>query len=231
MVVVLNTCQLLHKELRGHLKKEQDWYDERNQVPREYWTEVARPSDRKITLQGDNIINCLNKVLESGFGITRSETQWKVHKAMIESLLPVIFGREWQQHQGSILKRYELKALAQEVMIIMARRDGKSYSVAMALAAFLILIPNIHIAVFATGKRMASALMDQVKRFVRILFSRDISEERYTVKHQNEELLHIIGPDGSDRVVRVMPGTAKVCQYTICYYIYVHACVCVCVCL
>ena len=209
-MVVLNISRLVHANTRIFCEKNERERDKINTSFRKRWEVLDRPAGKSVELSGNTIIKQLNHLLEKGFRITRSETQCKVHKAVIESLLPKIYGSEWDAHQGAILKSMNIDALVQEVMIVMARREGKSFSVGMALAAVLMSVPGVHMAAFATGKRMASALMDITKQFLKAGWKYGISDKGYQIKHANEELLHLVGPDGTDRILRIMPGTPKV---------------------
>lgn len=216
-MVVLNLSPLIHKEVKNYWDKEVIKTNELNDNVRERWEEIDKPKQKSLHLNGDGIIDALTNLLATGFKITRSETQWEVHQAMIDSLLPVIYGEEWEINQGRILQKLGLEKLEQEVLIVMARREGKSYSVGMGVAALMLLVPNINIAVFATGKRMAQALLDITKNFLHLAWKHSINEKGYTILHHNAEAFILKGPDGTIRSVRIMPGTPKVYSH---YYIF-----------
>lgn len=215
-MVAINLSPLIHKEIKNYWDKEVIKEDELNNNLRERWEEIDKPKQKKLHLNGDGVIASLSALLSTGFRITRSETQWEVHEAMINSLLPVIYGEEWEINQGRILSKLNLDELEQEVLIVMARREGKSYSVGMGVAALMLLVPDINIAVFATGKRMAQALLDIVKNFLHLAWKHSINEKGYTILHHNAEAFILRGPDGTTRSVRIMPGSPKV------YFILFH---------
>lgn len=209
-MVVLNLSVLIHEEIKNYWDGEVEKDNEVNASIRERWEDIDKPKQKKLHLDGDGVIKELTELLATGFHITRSETQWQVHESMINSLLPVIYGEEWEVNQGRILSNLGLSELEQEVMIVMARREGKSYSVGMGVAALLLKVPNINIAVFATGKRMAQALLDIVKNFLELAWKHSVNQKGYSILHQNAEAFILKGPDGSIRSVRIMPGTPKV---------------------
>jgi len=218
--------RLLHTEVREYWDKQVEAEVANNDILRPRWECIDKPQQQKLRLEGDSTIKKLTELLATGFKVTRSQTQWQVHEAMINSLLPMIYGEEWKINQGRILKSLNLEKLEQEVMIVMARREGKSYSVGMGVAALMLLVPNINIAVFATGKRMAQALLDITKNFLDLAWKHSISPKGYTTLHKNAESFILRGPDNTVRTVKVMPGTAKVCVFCIACLV---LCVCVCV--
>lgn len=212
-MTILSLPALLHNEVKDYWDKQSAKEDVIDSSIRERWEDIDKPAQDKIHLKGDDIIQDVTDLLSNGFKIVRSETQWRVHEAMLFSLLPVIYGEEWEINQGRILKKYGIEKLAQEVMIVMARREGKSYSVGMGVAALMLLVPGINIAVFATGKRMAQALLDITKNFLELAWKHGLSQKGYTILNQNAECVIIRGPDSTIRSVRVMPGTPLVSPY------------------
>jgi hypothetical protein len=101
--------------------------------------------------------------------------------------------------------------LQQEVLIVMARRRGKTYSVAMIAAAILLCVGSCNLAIFSTGDRMSRALMDVVRFFVEKAFALgSVPAQQYKLVLDNKDTLSFIGPDGSKRTIMALPGTAKV---------------------
>lgn len=209
-MVVLHLGRLLHDEVASYWKVKLEEREERA-VLREQWEEHDKPHQSRAQLNGEEILKNMRYLLSDGFGIKRSETQWKVHNAMLESMLPKIFGSEFDTHSGRILRSLNIERLRQEVMVVMARRQGKSYSVGMACAALLLLCPDVRLAVFATGKRMAAALLEITRKFVQLAWDNGaVDRDGYEIVNSNQECFILRGPDGTDRVLNVMPGTAKV---------------------
>jgi hypothetical protein len=209
-MVVLSLSNLLHNEVNDYWTEKVKERDGRQDL-RQQWEEIDKPREAKAELQGDQVLKDMRELLARGFGIKRSETQWKVHNGMVEAMLPKIFGQEFETHSGRILASMGMNKLQQEVMVVMARRQGKSYSVGMGCAAMLLLCSDVRLAVFATGKRMAAALLDITKRMIEKAWERGaVPRKGYEIVHANQEVFHLKGPDGTDRILNVMPGTAKV---------------------
>ena len=209
-MVVLDLNKLLHDEVHEYWDN-QVKEREKRQVLRPQWEEIDKPFEDKAELNGDRILKEMRELLARGFGVRRSETQWKVHNGMLNAMIPLIFGQEWETHSGRILQSMGIDRLRQEVMVVMARRQGKSYSVGMCCACLLLLCPEVRLAVFATGKRMAAALLEITRKFVEKAWKLgSIPRKGYEIVHANQEVLHLRGPDGTERILNVMPGTAKV---------------------
>lgn len=112
----------------------------------------------------DKIIGDLNSL-----GMRRTEYQKQFHTAAMHACLFHIYGEDYESLLHSLLDKYNLKSLANEVLAIMPRRYGKSTMVAMFAAVMLMRIPGIQIAIFSTGRRASYALMAKIVKFVHLL--------------------------------------------------------------
>ena len=226
--VILDPNKLYHDELYHYYRKKN--LRKKRKKPVERWIEAQRVKHKGAGLDGDNIVANIRGLLKNGFSIRRSEMQWKVHEACIKAMIPKIYGEEWDQNQGRILKHFRLNRLFQEVMIIMSRRQGKSWSVGMIAAAFILFIPEFTIAIFATGKRMAAALMDITKKMLKRAFRySNVSQADYSVKKASAELVVYEGPDGTERKLACLPGSARVSLIFYFYFPMQYVCIFACV--
>ena len=71
----------------------------------------------------------------------------------------------------------------QRVLVCTPRRFGKTWAVAMFIAALIYCVPNMWISVFSTGQRASSSLLDLTHKFVCSL--KDGSKR---VKKKNQEV-------------------------------------------
>lgn len=84
---------------------------------------------------GDMRLARIREVLNK-MGMTRSHQQRLFHNAFIIACLPKIYGkRDWAIHCERVLKEFGIDRIRYEVMIQTARRQGKSESIAMFVAA------------------------------------------------------------------------------------------------
>lgn len=100
------------------------------------------------------------------FGATRTATQKHFHFWFMQSLLPTIFGAEWDSAAVRVLDSFGITQIRTEVMIMTPRRFGKTWSVAMFVVAALLNIPGIKIVIFSTGKRASNSLMETALKFM-----------------------------------------------------------------
>jgi hypothetical protein len=78
----------------------------------------------------------------------------------------------------------ELRKPHAEVLCITPRRFGKTWGVAMYVAAMMLCVPGIKIGVFSTAQRVSTWFMRKVLKFILDIEGSD----RHIVKQTNEEL-------------------------------------------
>jgi hypothetical protein len=76
---------------------------------------------------GDDILEKLQDLFLNGFGIVWSSVQVKIFQALVDSLLPRIYGNEWESVKGRVLAQRNLDRMCQETLVNMARRNGKTW--------------------------------------------------------------------------------------------------------
>lgn len=119
---------------------------------------------RPAGFEGDRRVDRLRYYLENGFvddqgkRIIRSKEQRLIHETYIRTCLPKIYQvkdfqrlasetylpsflrkqNEWEDNQERIIVQYGLTKLQQEALVVMPRRSGKTWSMAMYCAAMLV---------------------------------------------------------------------------------------------
>lgn len=114
---------------------------------------------------GDARVKRIFQDLDS-FGITRTSTQKHFHFWFTQSLLPTIYGAEWDSAAVRVLDSFGITQVRTEVMVMTPRRFGKTYSVAMFVVAALLNIPGIKIVIFSTGIHTIVARKDAILTFM-----------------------------------------------------------------
>lgn len=166
---------------------------------------------QQVAQSGDEILQKIQKLLESGFGVKRSQTQVEIHKEFIISCLPKIYQSVWARSAPSILKTFNVKQLIQEVLVVMPRRRGKTFSAAMFTAACLLAIPDCSCIIFSTGERTAKLLMTLITDLIEKAFSLGaVKREDYRFDTNNKECMIFYGPDGTKRSLMCLPGSVRV---------------------
>jgi hypothetical protein len=115
---------------------------------------------------GDKRLTTLRWTLNN-IGLTRSTDQVIFHDQFTQACLPLLFGDEWNNHSVRIMQQENLTGISPEVLIMTPRRWGKSVSVSMFVLAMLLSCPGIRIAVFSTGRRASSNLMEMVMKYLK----------------------------------------------------------------
>lgn len=119
------------------------------------------------TCQGDERLRKIRLMLERGLCIERSPQQVMFHEAFLEACLPKIYGPvEWANHSMRVLAEFDIKKIQFEVMVITARRIGKSWSIAMFVVSLLLCVPGLRIAIFSTGSRASGSLYQIIMRMI-----------------------------------------------------------------
>ena len=112
------------------------------------------------------LVDELAKTLDE-FGYNRYVLQKRFHNAMITSMLPNIYGTDFHANKERIKKKFNITGdIKQEVMILSARKIGKTWTVAMFVAALLITIPKISIVVFSMASRTSKQMVRIVDDFL-----------------------------------------------------------------
>jgi hypothetical protein len=157
---------------------------------------------------GDHIVAEVQWQLDH-LGVERHANQIRFHELFLRSCLPKIYESEWAQNYDAIMKRFNIQKLHQETLVVCPRRFGKTYSVAMFVAAYLMHVPKANIAIFSTGKRTAGKLMALCYSFLSTIptFNSD-----HVTKKTVEECNVTFGK-GDERTLCCYPGTVKVCFY------------------
>jgi hypothetical protein len=110
--------------------------------------------------KGDKRLKAMMKLLENDLKIKRSPDQILYCQYFILACLPKIYGEEWPEHCVRVLEEFGITKIDYEVMVITARRCGKSFAVAMFALSLLLCVPGIQIAIFSTGGRASGSLYD-----------------------------------------------------------------------
>jgi len=160
-------------------------------------TEAIR-DDAKTTCRGDELVRSILRTLDAfqtanGEALVRSREQKYFHYWWIQANFPKIYKSQWHAHSERVLKNAPqlfgfpeaLERIFPEVLCLTPRRYGKTWAVAMFIAAMLYNVPGFKFATFSTGKRASGWVMRDVVAFFKQLPQ---ARERI-IKRNQEELL------------------------------------------
>lgn len=207
---IIDTCECYLNASYHYWKNRAAKANESRKVVRRT-TKIIRASVVKPTASGDEILEKMQYLLETGFGVSRSPTQVQIHKEFIESCLPKIYEATWTNNSARIMKQFNVKQLIQEVLVVMPRRRGKTYSTAMFAAAALLCIPGCSCIIFSTGERTAKMLMTVITDMIERSFANGaLKKEDFHFETNNKETMVFFGPDGTKRSLMCLPGSVRV---------------------
>ena len=110
-------------------------------------------------------IKTIRTLLDTKF--KRYEVQKILHDKFVNVILRVVFKDLLDKYPDQIREILHIDDFTQEVIVTAPRRFGKTWAVAMIVAVLLVVLPNIRVAVFSTGKRASQALMQMVKQYLK----------------------------------------------------------------
>lgn len=213
--MVLDTTGMVYERLLGYYENTCKQDKEQRQIIAKRNLSSQPRSLKNRQFQGDIRVQRIRHYLEYGFKddqgkrIIRSKEQRELHEVYIRSCLPKIYQYEWEDNQERILHKFGLTKLQQEALVIMPRRAGKTWSMAMFIATMLLVCSDIEISVFATGQRTAGKLLKIVSKFLKHVMEYAGGDD-YKMLHQNQENITILGPDKTERVCGCYPGSVAV---------------------
>ena len=146
-------------------------------------------------------------------GWSRSYHQRVFHDNFIRASARVFFkmdppGAFARAHQ-KILDLNGWDTLSQEILISTPRRFGKSISVSMFAAAMLVSCTNVELSIYSTCKRISQKLLQNVQRFVLLVYQ-GLGREPMRVIRSNMEELVVQGPDSMTDIRTINSYPSKV---------------------
>jgi hypothetical protein len=184
---------------------------ERAMIPRRGWhpfaqsnaaasgSEKRKRPDQRETCAGDERVRRIRDMYTCGFKvrirpgdtpdcfhtITPSEDQLLFMESCLLACLPKIYGeQDWAMHSVRVLDEWGQDRVRYFLMMITARRGGKTYSVGMFNASFLLNVPGKTISVYSTGRRASKMLKELVEKFIRM--TGEVNAKRIVCSGQEE---------------------------------------------
>jgi hypothetical protein len=143
--------------------------------------------------------------------IEPSDTQGVFLMAFLNACTQAIYGRDYEAAAERILKQNGWTEFSQEVFVIAARADGKTFAVAMFMAAVLINCPGIRMAVFGHSQRGSDYVLALVGEMIR-----SHPEGRRMIVRIATEKIELRGPEGEldKRIALALPNNENTTRGT-----------------
>lgn len=135
---------------------------------------------------GDEILKDIREDFMSFMDIW-SENQLYFFEMMLLTAAKWIYGDEIKKNLLKILNKNGWRKLTDFVLFLAPRREGKSFVVSGAAAAFILNIPNVLVSVYSVGQRTSSKMGESIKDFL------SKSKKKINFKKNNDETLRIDG--------------------------------------
>jgi hypothetical protein len=211
--LVLDTASMYLDGSLGHWERQLQKQIESNRL-QSHVTRIISEGRQQETQSGDDTLAQIQFLLNEGFGVKRSEIQCEIHNEFVIATLPKIYQDSWTFNSARIKRQFRVKEVIQEVLVVMPRRRGKTYSTAMYAAACLLAIPNCSCIIFSTGERTARLLMDVIRNMFEAAFNNGaLNRDDYRIETDNKECLEFYGPDGTKRTLMCLPGSVRVSYF------------------
>ena len=161
------------KQVAGRLRALYEEYQKRRAILPKW--KMINPTQRKgnsLRGVGDQRIEKLQWYLNQNYWINGEEyrmdkNQKLFSKETIKACLPLIYGQEFAKFNQRILQQHDIIGkIASQLFMCTPRRFGKTTVVSWICAALLLTVPGISIAVFSTGRRASTMMLDKVYDFV-----------------------------------------------------------------
>lgn len=167
--------------------------------------EMLDPTQRQTRLiTGRHRYNAARRALGS-YGINSSAMQKLFFNNMFGACAQLIFKDDLSTERDDFMLELGLTRLQPQFMAITPRRFGKTYSVAMFVVAMAYAVEGLEQAIFSTGRRASSKLLDLIYAFM----CRLPGMKESIIRH-NVETIHIQGPHGPTDIRKISSYPSKV---------------------
>ena len=166
-----------------------------------------------VSINGDRILQKIQDIFYHGLNVLWIPVQLKIFKVAIDAILPKIYGIHWDSSKARVLKSRGIDKVSQELLIQMARRNGKTYVIAGVSAALLLTVPGIKIAIFSVSERQSKMLKVEIDKRIKAAFElgTHVTKEEFTKKETNKEKwVYMMNATGTDQILGSYPGSVKV---------------------
>lgn len=211
--LVLDSVAMSHNAVFEYLKRQAD-FKKQQLAPEKRHIRAKKGAGKITVLKGSVRIDRIRRLLSEAFTddqgklIRRSEPQQNVHEVYLRACLPKIYDDEWDDNREHIMKKFGITRLQMWVLVVMARREGKTWGMAMFIAAMVLSVADIEISIFATCKRTAEKLLKVFHKFL-IKAMEFMTDEEFVIVKKTQETIIIMGPDGTERIIGCYPASVR----------------------
>ncbi len=141
---------------------------------RRHCEQMARRLDTRQLSEGDKRLRRFYHYIDS-FGVAPTQQQRVIIWAAIQSVLPQIYGAEWETSAPRVTRMFGIKKVNPFTLTIAMRRMGKTWALAMIIAAYMLSMKGKKVAVFAAVARSAQWVIDKALVFMQAVKGEDVN--------------------------------------------------------
>lgn len=171
----------------------------------------SNPAYHQSKGKGDEVLRSLRETLDQ-FGMKRHINQIRFHEEMIKACLRIIYRTDFEQNIDRVLLENNWDKIVQEVLIITARRIGKTTAVAIYAAALLMCVPKIEIMIFSVSQNSSRKMLLMITDFLK---GHPVGNAM--ISSSSMDKLILTGGPGDARKAESRPGRGEVCT---CYFFF-----------
>ena len=191
-MVLIDTFSLLHEPMTDWWNKEHRQYlEEKRRAPQSRFDSIGQKGGVN-RVNGDELLEKIDALFNVGFGIEWSPSQLKVYKAVIDSILPIIYGKAWNNVGPRVMQKRKIDLFYNETIVSMGRRNGKTWVVSGIVATLFLLIPGFVISIFSVAKRQSSyftqAVIDKIEMAFKL--GTHVKRSDYRELNRNQDVMH-----------------------------------------
>lgn len=204
---------MVNRPLYAALKTQDKQYKKLNVYGLKSRAQRIIESSRSQDVSGDELLNKIIEMFFHGFGARWSSVQQRIFNAVIDCTLPRIYGKEWHNVKERVLMQRKLQRLKQEMLILMARRNGKTFGTAAIAATLWLTVPGIKIAIFSVSERQSKMMLSEIKKLIEMAWNKGthVTKSQFTRKEENKEsMLYIMNATGTEQSILSLPGSVRV---------------------
>jgi len=125
----------------------------------------------KSQCEGDRLVKLIGEGLKylDENGYERSSQQRLFHRAFMQASYKMLYGEDLHKHLIRILEENHVHELRTEVACTTPRRFGKTFSIAMWCAVWLVLATDHDSSIYSTSSRVSMMLLDLIIKMALIL--------------------------------------------------------------
>jgi len=147
----------------------------------------------------------LRDILENGYEWKRSNTQRRFHEAFLNSCARYLYSHDASPPDfREIMDKNHWIDIRQQCLCMTPRRFGKTVAVGMFVGAMALVVPGCEQAIFSTGRRASSKLLELVSSLVA-----QVPGGADRVVKSNQETVWISHPCGTVSKINSYPSCAK----------------------